>query len=221
MNYLETRPWKTGGSDFPLAFSAWLVAKTLKYDLPVRTLIDWGVGSGDFKKAFEILGFGVTGFDLLPVSEDIIEADFTKPIRMKGLKGHVSVCRNVFEHLQDPTNLIAGIKANMDRDGIAVIAVPDWRTYAPIFYADHTHVRPYDRVSLPNLMREHGFEVLEVEEMIQYPPAWESMFVRSLAEIVRHVVPLRLARAIGRFTGWSFWEWACLRTVVVICKIKE
>lgn len=217
MDYLDTRPWAHRTSAFPAAFAEWVDAR-----LPAfcrSSLVDWGAGTGDFMRAFLDRGFSVSGFDRDLRAPGVREADFGAHLR--GVPcgvTDVALCRNVLEHLPDPSHLLSAIRHNLHDDGVAVIAVPDWRTYAPIFYSDYTHVRPYDRVSLPDLLRVSGFEVLEVHEIVQHAACLRSRALRALSEVVRVLVPLMACRAVSRWTGVEFFEWAALRTLVVFCK---
>jgi trans-aconitate methyltransferase len=184
-------------------------------------LTDWGCGTGDFTREFNRRSFVTTGFDVLEhTGGKTFQADFEKPIdhfKAPPDHAHMAFCRNVLEHLRDPSHLLKAMHANLVDGGVAVICVPDWRTYREIFYADYTHVRPYDRVSLPDLLKVSGFAIDEVHELVQHPPCWNHTGLTLAASLARTFVPLRWAQAISEWTGSEFWRWACLRTLVVIC----
>lgn len=225
MSYLSTRPWRHSTSPFPEAFIKWLYPQVLwrfPASIPGEALlIDWGCGTGDFTKEWAKAGFRTKGFDGEPIREAGIEfvnlACYYDDPKLKQT-AHVCFCRNVMEHLLDPAPLLRKIDNALVDDGVAVLVVPDWRTYAPIFYDDYTHVRPYTAKSLADLLISEGFKGVHVQEIVQYPPCLKIPYLRWLADVAEKVLPLRFAQWIGKVTGIEFFEWCCLRTVVAICR---
>lgn len=69
------------------------------------------------------------------------------------------LCFHVIEHLREPANLVGELHRVLARGGVLFLVTPDWRRSYRTFYADPTHVRPYDRTSIRRLLLLHGFEV--------------------------------------------------------------
>jgi SAM-dependent methyltransferase len=239
LNYLETRPWYKKTSSFPSALVVWL-ADTLPVGLlgvqvKNRTMrvADWGAGTGDFTKELRILSdstyvYAFDGESAPAMSADnytIVDFCNTELMSVvtKDFKGlfDFALCRNVLEHLENPTPLLTTVHDTLTKDGLFVAMVPDWQTYAPIFYRDYTHRRPYDKLGLMDLLRAHDFDIVESHEIMQYPPALKYPKVRTLGDILNLFLPVRWSEWLYEKTGSEFIRWATLRTVVVLARPKK
>ena len=223
LNYLDTRPWAVKRSAFPAVFARWATDRFAAHSAGFASarLVDWGAGKGDFMDAFEKCGWFCSGFDLIPKTPAVVQADFSEPLALRTVplaEADAVVCRNVLEHLSNPSHLLEGIRRNMKPNAVTCFAVPDWRTYAPIFYSDYTHQKPYDATSLTDLLRTSGFTILEVVEIVQHPWWFQSRLAKAYAAFARAVVPLSIGEWLSKTTGNEFWKFACLRTVVAFVR---
>ena len=67
---------------------------------------------------------------------------------------------HLIEHLHDPTNLLKEALRILKEDGLLIVATPDWRKQYKTFWSDHTHLHPYDKISIARLLNCFCFEVL-------------------------------------------------------------
>ena len=68
--------------------------------------------------------------------------------------------------------------------GIAIIMTPDWGSCYKDFWNDHTHVKPWTRKSLQNVMRIKGFNQVQCEYFRQLPILWKHPCLNYLCDIV-------------------------------------
>lgn len=59
---------------------------------------------------------------------------------------------HVIEHLKDSLHLLSEVHRMLGSGGVFVLVTPDWRKQYKTFYRDHTHIRPYDKVSIARLL---------------------------------------------------------------------
>ena len=76
---------------------------------------------------------------------------------------------HVIEHLKNASCLLGEVRRMLKSDGVFILVTPDWRKQFRTFYRDHTHVRPYDKVSVSRLLRCFGFDPLLVKGFGVFP----------------------------------------------------
>jgi len=69
---------------------------------------------------------------------------------------------HLIEHVSDPTNFLKEAYRILKKEGILILVTPDWRKQYKVFWRDHTHVRPYDKVSIARILRCFSFEPFSV-----------------------------------------------------------
>jgi SAM-dependent methyltransferase len=69
---------------------------------------------------------------------------------------------HTIEHISDATLILSEMYRATKRGGKCFIATPDWRKQVKTFFADPTHIKPYDKVSLGRLMRIAGWKEFEI-----------------------------------------------------------
>ena len=67
---------------------------------------------------------------------------------------------HTIEHLSDAHFCLSEILRALKPGGWVFIVTPDWRKQYKEFYADPTHVRPYDKVSLSRILRIVGWKTI-------------------------------------------------------------
>ena len=82
---------------------------------------------------------------------------------------------NLFEHLSQDgfARVLASLTRVLSRRGTLTILQPNYRYAFREYFDDYTHVAVYSHVSLPDMLRGHGWEVLEVR------PRFLSLSVKS------------------------------------------
>lgn len=182
-------------------------------------MAELGCGRGDFAEAWIKAGFTLIGIDREVGSKnfDVLKVDISKE-RLPLSSGAYGLIfhKSLLEHLSDPDNMMRESYRVLERHGKLCIMCPDWRTYMKTFYDDYTHVRPYDKVSLKDLMEHYGFEDVTVKVIAQYPAAWNSRLVRAAMWVTRQVLPVELALWLSEKTGIQFFKWSCQLTLLGI-----
>jgi SAM-dependent methyltransferase len=209
IQYAEDRVPRTG---FPSRLTEWLAVKfgILRGD----ELLDVGCGRGDFLRAWQG-NCRAWGLDQDPQAEDIDRVDLMSgrwPWPDTGVD--VVFSKSVIEHLPDPGRFLKETYRVLRPGGRIIVMTPDWRTYMRTFYDDYTHVRPYDRVSLADLLTAAGFWCVEVERIYQYPPMWDWPALRPLAWLWRQLAPVELSLWLSSCTGCGFFRWASQLTLL-------
>jgi len=87
----------------------------------------------------------------------------------------------VIAQLKDPTNLLNEVFRVLREGGTLILVTPDWRKQYKTFWRDHTHIHPYDKVSIRRLLRCFQFDI---------------SCIKSFGAI----------RGIGLLKLWKLWE---------------
>ncbi len=69
---------------------------------------------------------------------------------------------HTIEHIADATLILSEMHRATRRGGKCFIATPDWRKQVKTFFADPTHIKPYDKTSLSRLMRIAGWKDFDI-----------------------------------------------------------
>lgn len=184
-------------TSYPLALANHLVSKFLKKP---GTILDVGCGRGEYLEAFQALGFKIAGVDLSPSVEtlqsnfDVKKCDFeNEKLPYKDGSFDFIFSKSVIEHLHYPEMMLDECYRVLRPGGIAIIMCPSWiHTYWGPFYIDHTHVTPFTRPSLEQVLSLAGFQQIEVEHFIQLPLVWKIPGLRYLCDFLA-LLPLPFA----------------------------
>lgn len=137
-------------------------------------VLDVGAGDGTFMKPFKDLGCDVVGIEPsdCAVKEakangfNVVQGYLGADTKMTEGPFDVFVSRQVFEHIDDLSSIIAGIKKNIKYGAIGVIEVPslekaikDNRFFD--FFPDH--VNYFSLHSLASLLIKNGFKILSLK----------------------------------------------------------
>jgi SAM-dependent methyltransferase len=69
---------------------------------------------------------------------------------------------HTIEHIPDATLALSEMYRATKPGGKCFVVTPDWRKQVKTFFADPTHIRPYDKVSLGRLMRIAGWKAFDI-----------------------------------------------------------
>lgn len=83
------------------------------------------------------------------------------------------LCQHVLEHTLDPFNFTYEFFRTLKKEGCVYVETPYYKTaYIPDgnmnFWSDPTHVRPYNRCGMKNLLQQSGFSNIEVQVWRSY-----------------------------------------------------
>ncbi len=205
-------------------FPAQLVAHLMPRPKP-RNLLEIGFGRGDFLLAWNTaLWPGIaTGVDLEPskITGTLVVDVERQDLPFSSDSFDVVFSKSLIEHLRDPERFLDEALRVLRPGGTLLLLSPDWRTYMRTFYDDYTHVRPYDQVSLADLLASRGFCEVDCERIWQYPPLWRHRWLRPLAWLWRWCVPVELSLWLSRWTGCGFFRWSSQLTLLATATKHE
>lgn len=217
-NYLNTyySEDKRPLSNYPELLAAHLVKK-LNLD-STSTLLDVGCGRGDLLKSFKKIGMNVQGTDLDPESLNLCSPlpvflnDIEKePLPFDDNSIEIIFSKSVIEHLHKPEFLVTEAYRVLKPGGRIIIMCPSWvhMGWGP-FYQDHTHVTPFTKPSLRDIIRLAGFSHVQVFHFTQLPAVWRAPFLKVFCEIVRKLpIPyspqndIKYPNSINKFIRFS------------------
>ena len=137
------------------------VQNLLKYIGDCKSVLDAGCGSGWLGEALkERLSATVTGIDLkIPAQKPKFDHFALMDVRALGFPEifDLVIANDILEHLHLPMNAMKEFARVLKNNGKILITVPS--PQAPFLWDDCTHVRPFTKVSLHQLLAKAGFEV--------------------------------------------------------------
>ena len=142
-------------------------------------IIDIGSNDGTLlsnfnKNGVRVLGIEPTNAAKLAVERGIpsITSFFSKAVAEKVAKDHgkakIVTATNVFAHIEDIHDIVAGILALLDDSGIFISESHYFRSLLETLQYDtiyHEHLRYYTLASLKNLLEMHGLEVIHAKRI--------------------------------------------------------
>jgi len=137
-----------------------------------KELLDIGCGKGEYLKAFRNYGYKVHGIDN--------ECNIEEEIPLQSDSIDYIFCKSVIEHIQDPESLLRDMKRVLKPKGRFVILTPAWEYNYFDFYNDPTHVKPYHRKGLQDLLLLHEFRNVKVIYFYYLPQVWKRSWLIPL-----------------------------------------
>jgi 2-polyprenyl-3-methyl-5-hydroxy-6-metoxy-1,4-benzoquinol methylase len=173
-------------------------------------LLDIGCGRGEVSLQFKKLGLKVTGLDSSAKIKDLFNQEECNFI-MHSIKSGIEIpaednsfdyifIKSFIEHVNDPMDLILDCYRLLKDKGKIIILTPDWEANLKIFFDDITHVKPFTRISMSQLLELTGFEKIEVYRFRQLPITWSNAFVKMVSKMISPLIP---HRSKIKFFRWS------------------
>lgn len=179
-------------------------------------LLELGCGRGDFLHEFQNLGFDCYGVDRekskfhddynLNVSECDLEKD---NLPFDDNEFDIVYHKSVIEHVNNPSKIMMETKRVLKKDGVVIILTPDWHTQWKNFYEDFTHSRPYDKLTMKDLLEIYSFSNVQVKKFIQLPIIWKYPFLSIISKVLRIFMDVYTARWLTQKTKVKFFRWSC------------
>ncbi len=182
-------------SDYPNKLIKYL-SNRLKLQ-PNTKLLDVGCGDGTFTKTFKESGIDSIGIDINEYDADIDNLPY------KDNMFDVIFCKSVIEHISNYKLFLNECKRVLKQDGKLIILTPNWESQWKIFYEDPTHIHPYSKKSLYDLLLMFEFGEVESEIFYQYPLCWKF----PLLKYFKIYLPIKIARLITNITGIKYFRW--------------
>lgn len=166
-------------------------------------VLDNGCGRGDFLKAFEKRKMDVSGCDgAKELFRDEVLNDnkesFYGNIDLESGKlpfednyFDVVFSKSVIEHIHKPENFLKECLRVLKPHGTVIMMSPDWVTTHYIFYDDFSHVQPYTRTGLKDVMKIFGFQEVCAEMFYQLPVVWKYPIVKIVCKLLQLLGPVK------------------------------
>jgi len=182
-------------------------------------ILDIGCGRGEYLKTFSDLGLTPHGVDISPTALEYGHGFDVKVLNLE--KEDLSYeeefdfvfSKSVVEHMRNPIALVESAHKNLKEGGVAVIMTPSWiHNYKAAFYIDHTHVTPFTKPSLRDMMEMAGFKEVKVYYFYQIPYLWKFPYLKFFSKLVSFLpipyaplnqVPWKTSNKINKFVRFS------------------
>lgn len=174
-----------------------------------HNLLDLGCGRGDFAKNFKNLGLNVFGLDREKNNSEMLRDIKVEKINIEkdefpfnSDKFDFVFSKSVIEHLWDPDNFNKEIFRVLKPGGILILMTPDWMSQMNIFYNDFTHVHPYTKDSLEDMLKIYNFKNVKSELFYQLPILWKYPWLKIFSKSLQIFGPPKKIYK-NKFIRWS------------------
>jgi SAM-dependent methyltransferase len=180
-------------TDYPLKLAQYISSTYL--DASHKKLLDLGCGRGDQLRAFFAVGHDVVGCDNAESAKEFCAPHSVETLNILDSQlaledGSVDVVfsKSVIEHLVEPEKLLQEAKRVLRPQGKIIIMCPSWvhMGWGP-FYQDHTHVTPFTKPSLRDILKLTGFKNVQVKHFRQLPITWKYPMTENIFRFIRRL----------------------------------
>jgi 2-polyprenyl-3-methyl-5-hydroxy-6-metoxy-1,4-benzoquinol methylase len=156
---------------------------------PVKTLLDFGCGTGSFLQKCSNAGLQVTGVEPSDRPRQIANENLPQHSVYQSINDisgtfQVITLWHVLEHIPDLNNIIDQLKHRLEQNGTIFLAVPNHLSYDAKTYRQHwagydvpRHLWHFNKKNMEQLMNTHG---LKLQKII--PMKLDAFYVSMLSE---------------------------------------
>jgi 2-polyprenyl-3-methyl-5-hydroxy-6-metoxy-1,4-benzoquinol methylase len=175
-----------------------------------KTLLDYGCGTGHFLKACHDQRWQITGVEPSPIARQSAQRNTASTIastldELTGQKYSTITLWHVLEHVPDPNETLAKLKALLEQNGTLFIAVPNHASHDAETYKNHwagydvpRHLWHFTPDNVGRLVSKHGLKLKRI-----VPMKLDAYYVSMLSEKYKNnqkLGPMQMIRAF--FAGW-------------------
>lgn len=165
------------------------------YHISGGRLLDSGSGRADFAKAFAKAGLNTWAIDGSRYEKEYKDGvhyigDFdleTGTLPFKDDYFDVVFSKSVLEHIHRPEKYLSEIRRVLKPGGLFIVMVPDWYTQMYIYYDDFSHVQPYTRKGMEDVLKVFGFENVSAEIFYQLPIVWKYPAIKIICRFLQFI----------------------------------
>ncbi|WP_245566876.1 class I SAM-dependent methyltransferase [Christiangramia portivictoriae] len=151
-------------------------------------LLDYGAGTGDFLNFMQNRNWNVVGVE---PNENARSLALEKGIGVKSeldelenTKFDVITLWHVLEHIPNYKEILTKLKSRLNKNGLLVIAVPNYKSYDAFYYQSHwaawdvpRHLWHFSRDGISKIMESH-----DLIKVCEKPLIFDSFYVSLLSE---------------------------------------
>jgi SAM-dependent methyltransferase len=170
-------------------------------------ILEPGCGRGEFLHAYKKLGMECYGLDLSPCAGEFLQGievkkgDIDKdPFPYDDNSFDVVYSKSLMEHLNHPDKYLKEVFRILKPGGKVLCLIPDWEANYKTYFDDFTHVTPFTKVSLNDILLMSDFKDVNVIKFRQLPIVWRFQFLNLLCALISPFIPVRTQI---KFLRWS------------------
>ncbi|WP_425235140.1 class I SAM-dependent methyltransferase [Ulvibacterium sp.] len=159
-----------------------------RYAKGEKNLLDFGAGTGDFMVMAKKKNWSVAGVEPNCKARELAEAKgillYPKMETLQDNKYQVITLWHVLEHLPNLEEQISQLISKLGKEGILVIAVPNFRSYDAKYYREFwaaydvpRHLWHFSRTTMEKLFSKHKMKIVKIKPMI-----FDAFYVAMLSE---------------------------------------
>jgi cyclopropane fatty-acyl-phospholipid synthase-like methyltransferase len=175
------------------------------------TMLEIGCGRCELLVHFRGLGLQTYGLDsaesaarYAELADSQFELAEFKPNETKvlfnGKKFDLIFSKSFIEHVPDPKAYLEWCNSLLVDGGRVITLTPDFEVNFKTFYDDYTHVKPFIKVSLRQVLEASNFADVSVFKFRQLPSTWNSEFMNLISSITSK---FSSHRAKNKWFRWS------------------
>lgn len=210
MDYLEVSydKKKTPFTDYPSKLAKYVFEITQLE--PSSKILDIGAGRCEMARAFKHLGMTVLALDSSVESAnyarssniEFIYHQFSNSVSLPlpNESFDVVFSKSFIEHMVDPIFFLNECYRILKPKGKVIILTPDWESNMKIFFDDVTHVKPFTKETLEQILLLCNFKKNNVFRFRQLPLSWKFKSYNFISTLIAPFVPVRTK---VKFFRWS------------------
>lgn len=172
-----------------------------------QKILEPGCGRGEFLDAYRRLGLECYGLDLSPSAGGFLEGIEVKQanIEKEALPYDdnyfdIVYSKSLMEHLHHPDKYLSEVFRILKPGGKVLCLIPDWESNYKIYFDDFTHVTPFTKISLRDILLMSDFNDVNVVKFRQLPIVWKFPVLNVFCAMISPFIPVRTQT---KFFRWS------------------
>ena len=172
-----------------------------------QKILEPGCGRGEFLDAYRRLGLECYGLDLSPSAGGFLEGIEVKQanIEKEALPYDdnyfdIVYSKSLMEHLHHPDKYLSEVFRILKPGGKVLCLIPDWESNYKIYFDDFTHVTPFTKISLRDILLMSDFTDVNVVKFRQLPIVWKFPVLNVFCAMISPFIPVRTQT---KFFRWS------------------
>jgi SAM-dependent methyltransferase len=176
-----------------------------------ESLLEFGSGRAELLSHFTRLGLETYAVDSAQSSAAFAEKagarfklftfkDIESAESLLEMQYDIVFSKSFVEHISNPLEYASASYRLLKPGGLFVTLTPDWESNKEIFYDDLTHIKPFTKVSMQQLLEYGNFIDIKVKTFRQLPITWNSKIFNALAAMTSQ---LSKPRAKNKWMRWS------------------